>query len=95
MRKCIGCPHYKVRLKCLECEQKAEQKQEIFKPEIITPLKKLSLEGFTDREKTALLLKIVAEISLVRIGQVLRIDRKTTTSLFKKAYHKFRTLKLF
>lgn len=95
MDKCKKCRHYRVRLKCLACEQEAEKKHRILKPEIITPLKNIPLSQFTDKEKAVLLLKIVAELSLHRIAPLLGIDRRTTTLLFKEAYKKLRRIKLF
>ena len=94
MLKCRKCKNYKYKLKCLACEQEAEGRHKIVKPEIITPLKSIPLETLTDKEKAVLLLRIVAEVSTRRLSTLLGLSHPTISSIFARAKKKLKGLKM-
>lgn len=95
MHRCKGCKINKYRLCCLACESKADNSHRIIKPEIITPLKKLSLIGLTDKEKVVLLGSIIAEISTRRFTTLLSLSRPTVISILRRAKKKIKGFKVF
>ena len=95
MIKCKRCKFNKYRLKCLECEQKAERRHKLIKPEIITPLKKIPLSHLSDKEKVIVLASIVGELSVRRLSIVLGLSRNTVTSYCKRGLKKLKSIGLF
>lgn len=93
MRKCQECKLNKYKLKCLICEQKADDSYKILKPEIVTPLKNLSLATLTDREKAVLLLRIVTDVSIRRLSVLLGLSHPTISNSFRRAKEKLKELR--
>ena len=94
MRKCLKCPHYKHKLACLACEQKADNGHNTLYPEIIKPtVKNVPLENLSDREKAAVILSIIGEMTYYRISQLTKMDHKTIKSLVVRALRKLRRKK--
>ena len=80
MRKCIECQHYKVKLKCLECEQEADQNQPYITSQIINPFKSY-VANLTDRQRLQLLCYVCHDISFRRLGILLRISPHTAKKI--------------
>ena len=94
MRKCRRCEHYEVRIKCLACEQAADDRHKVVWPRIIKPtVKNVPLEELSDREKAMVVLNTLGEMSRYRIAIVFGVSHHTVTSVIARSFKKLRRKK--